>query len=92
MPSPTQEIHEQIALTIARRADEVVRKVLNERLGYSDWTPTEIAHRVVFIAEKDGSGTYVLDGTPVLWLGPVRLSHNEWGPGVISVNREWRQL
>lgn len=92
MTNVTQEIHEQIASIIARRADEEVRKVLNERLGHSDWTPAEIAHRVTFAANPDGSGTYVLDGTPFLWMGPVRLSHNEWGPGVISVNREWKQL
>lgn len=92
MTNVTQEIHDQIASTIARRADEEVRKVLNERLGYSDWTPAEIAHRVTLIAVEDGSGTYVLDGTPILWMGPVRLTHNEWGPGVISVDREWRQL
>lgn len=92
MTNVTQEIHEQIAMTIARRADEVVRKALSERLGYSDWTHEEIEHRVVFLAEKNGAGTYLLDGKPVLWLGPVRFNLVEDGVALLSVDREWKTL
>lgn len=75
---------------IARRGDEVVLAALNKRLGREVLEPASLADRVHVAVDSTGA-TYSLDGEPFLWLGMPRITQDEQ-TGVISVDREWREL
>jgi hypothetical protein len=67
--TPTQKLHHNMALAIARQVDAEIRLALNEVMGTEDWKFEQLLPRCAKV-EVDGNETFVLDGVALVTFGP----------------------
>lgn len=80
---------EQMVAHLVRRESEVVLKALRSRVG-DEVSLESLAGRLHQVVTPTGS-TFMLDGTPFIWVGKPKITHDE-NTGTISADRGWREL
>jgi hypothetical protein len=84
----TDRITSELAMNVAQDVDNEITKAIQMRLGL-DWKPIQLTGRLGRTIYMDGSEVMVLDGVPILHIGPWKI----WQAGMsVKATRECTHL
>jgi len=85
-----ERVSSEAVLREAKRIDEAITAAICMRLGHTDWIPMQMTGRLHRTIYTDGSEVMVLDGVPLMHIGPWR--YPPAGLPYLSATREITHL
>lgn len=88
----TTAIYSSLANRIGGQQDAAIRRAINNHLGREDWTIEEVGPRVKACIYREMK-TIMMDGEPIMIMGPVETSMDERGvSSFLQASRGYRIL
>lgn len=85
-----ERITSQVSMRVAKEVDDQITAAITMRLGHTNWNPMQMTGRLHRTIYMDGSEVMVLDGVPLLHIGPWKFP--PYGLQEIGATREVTHL